>query len=379
MDFLPLPFRIILLLLVGNILYYLLILILVRHHINFLQLLNFSYSSSNYSLLDYEIGESTIITTPLISENEEILAGISKSLKLLLVINAILYITYIFFNTPSSLFDIIPLLSLVFTFYKFFFGSTPGLIRASTTLFRVLTGNISLTMRSNDILLSDTFVSFSKVFNDFFIFILNKETYPISLELFILSIPTLIRIKQCFHEYKSTKKISPIFNSLKYFSSLLPLIVNYFMKLENLSHYFNLWLFLSFFSSSFSFFWDIKMDWGFNLFNKIFDSNSKFIITRQKSKLVYTSSNLFYYLIIIINLCLRFIWILKIYLNNNNSSFNTLSTFLFGYNVYSLGYFLIEFLEIFRRWLWCFIKLENDWLKIRESNVNINLIDVKTS
>lgn len=418
-DIMPLPFRVLTLVLIGIGLWLLLNIGCYRYQVNMLQLLNLSYSSNNYTQLDHgnvrATGEYASTITPDFQDNLLLIKGIWQNFRNIFAITSLSWTIFKFvqwryvddLDVDSSIsfmklvYYLIPLVAIIYLGYILFIGiSTPsfGQYRMYTTIKRVLIGGInSKTMRSNDILISDTLMSYSKVINDFGLFVwiyyINDKYNP-SVEMIILTIPTFIRIKQCWYEFRLTNQKQHLFNLLKYVSGLLPLIINYLIKItiiaqpanliNKLHHLNNWWVFFSFFNSSYSLFWDIKMDWGFHFFDKFFNTSNKFLISRPKNKLVF-GKELFYCIIILIDFCLRFIWILKLFIMKEEESkgkltyINTFSTFLFGYDAYSLGYFLIELFEILRRWMWCFIKLENDWIKLQTSTTQIEMIDIKTS
>ncbi|GMF10273.1 unnamed protein product [[Candida] boidinii] len=75
----------------------------------------------------------------------------------------------------------------------------------------------------------------------------------------------------------------------------------------------------------------------------------------------------YYYFAILIDFCLRFIWISRILIQQGEFQYSNspFIVFVLG-NLYSLefGYFTLEFLEIIRRWVWVFIKLETEYIKL---------------
>lgn len=419
-DVLPLPFRVLVLILIGTALWLLLNIICYRYQINILQLLNLSYSNNSYTLLDHgninPTGEFASSTSASLQDNPLLMTGIWQNFKVLFWISSLSWSVFKFIQwkyidssgTDSSndfmklIYYLVPLISILYGLFVLFIQSTKpssfGQYRMYTTIKRILLGGInSKTMRSNDILISDSLMSYSKVINDFGLFIwiyyINDKYNP-TVELIILAIPTFIRLKQCWYEFRLTQQKQHLFNLCKYFSGLLPLLVNYVIKLTILSQPANLidklhhlnrwWTIFSLINSSYSFFWDIKMDWGFHFFDKLFKRSSKFLVTRPRNKLVY-GNELIYYIVILIDFLLRFLWILKFFIISEEESkgqltyLNIFSTFLFGYDAYSFGYFLIELFEILRRWMWCFIKLENDWIKIQPTSNQIDMIDIKTN
>lgn len=430
-DFIPLSFRITVAIHFGLILWLILNLLLTNFtSINVLHLLKLSYTPHNYTHLDdllhnqdtsntnnnhnhnhnqiESLGEYAAFLPSDPHENDRLIKGIWSNLKFVSIINITCWIIYksiVNISWLTPLFYTLPLVSLFMTIYKLFFKnsySSPGQIRIFTTIKRIIRGNInSQTMRTNDILISDSLVSYSRVINDLGLVIWNywfdsNIGYNYKFESMILSIPTWIRIKQCWYEYKLTGKTQHLFNLIKYSTGLGPLLINVLLKrmllnateqektsgelLLKLNHL-NNWLYFALaVNSTYSFIWDIKMDWHLELFDGLFlvvsrkktshsvvsVSNYRFQILRKQLALPRS----IYYIAIIIDFILRYIWILKLFIINEELKKEKIkfiyifSTFLFGYDAYSLGYALIETLEIFRRWIWCFIKLESDWVEL---------------
>ncbi|KAI5963256.1 ERD1 [Candida pseudojiufengensis] len=419
-DLFPLPFRILILIQFGLFLWFSLNVILYNlSSINVLQLLNLSYNSHNYlQLEDFNNTNSNgEFETNLPAEKQEnlrLMQGIWRNFKKLTVINVVSWVLFKFlqYYKPSYkiIYYIIPIITFNYNFYILFYkhnftnqsknsnlNSNAGQIRIWTTIKRVLIGNInSKTMRTNDILISDSLVSFAKVLNDFGLFIwsyyINEtKAYNYKLEFGILCLPILIRIKQCFHEYRITSNKQHLLNLLKYATGIGPLGVNALIKytllnssdlerengelINKLTKLNNWWLILTLINSTYSFIWDIKMDWNLDLFNNIFqiftrDKSNRFIILRNQKQF----PDFIYIIAISIDFLLRYLWILKIFIINEELKsgkihfIHVFSTFLFGYDVYSFGYVLIETLEIFRRWVWCFIKLDADYNKLKIAN-----------
>jgi len=95
-------------------------------------------------------------------------------------------------------------------------------------------------------------------------------------------------------------------------------------------------------NSVYSYIWDIKMDWG--LFDKNAGEN-KFL----REEVVY-SSNGYYYFAVIEDLILRFGWTLSLSLTES------------GYIHSDLMVTILAPLEVFRRFVWNFFRLENEHL-----------------
>lgn len=404
-DIVPLPFRSLLFVQLGIHLWYALVWISYKvYGINVLALLNLSYSPHKFATVSYldesRYGEFATVSPADLSENQRLLNGIYRNIKKTLLPNlsglAIYWVAAPFLTNDSRLLTLIrvilPTVLLFHTLYRFFWQSrTIATVRVKTTIKRILLGDInSVTMRTNDILLSDTLISYAKIINDCSMFFWKTYVptdlkYNAELETFMLSIPSLIRMKQCWFEFLLTKQKQHFFNFIKYFMGLGPNICNLLIKLKmaqltedvdasaQLNQLNRWWYLISAISASYLFLWDVKMDWGFSLFDIIFDQDkSNWKILREPNKLVY-NSNLVYYGIISLDFVLRFIWLLKLFVIKETEVrlglTNKVGNFLFGLDFLSIGYAVLEALEILRRWLWCFLKLESDLVKLQFGDV----------
>jgi EXS family len=65
----------------------------------------------------------------------------------------------------------------------------------------------------------------------------------------------------------------------------------------------------------------------------------------------FLHSNNLYYIAIVVDFFLRFTWSIK------------LSPHLDHFNDLEGGIFLMELLEVFRRWLWIFFRVETEWVR----------------
>lgn len=411
----PLPFRILLLVQLGIHLWYAIVWYCFKiHGINVLALLSLSYSPHKYhqrSFIDEShYGEYATVAPPDISENQHLLNGINRNIKVTLLPNfsglVVYWMAALFVDDDSTTFfflrAIVPTVLLIHTIYRFFLQrGTIGTVRMNTTIRRILFGDInSSTMRTNDILISDSLISYAKVINDCGMFVWKtyiptELNYNTELETFMLSMPALIRMKQCWFEYLLTKQKQHLLNFIKYSIGLGPVIINLLIKLRmerltedsDVSAQLNVlnrwWYILSTLSASYLFFWDVKMDWGFSAFDILLNQNgSSWVILREPNKLVYNKTAA-YLLIIALDFVLRFIWFLKLFVIKETEVRlglkNKVGNFLFGLDFLSLGFALLEFLEIIRRWLWCFLKLESDLVKLQYGDASnaIPLASVK--
>lgn len=101
-------------------------------------------------------------------------------------------------------------------------------------------------------------------------------------------------------------------------------------------------------NSGYSFWWDVVKDWDFTLFspNRL-DRDHPYGLRRHRN---FSSDRLYHY-VIIADLVLRFSWLWRVvpgltWLPETES-----------------GLFLLMFLEIARRWMWVFFRVEAEWSK----------------
>ncbi|CAH1155708.1 unnamed protein product [Phaedon cochleariae] len=162
-------------------------------------------------------------------------------------------------------------------------------------------------------------------------------------------IPAWVRFAQCIRRYYDSKEAFPhLVNAGKYATTFLVVIFatlksvykdDYASSSEN--PYVFLWIASQIISSSYAYTWDIKMDWG--LFDKSSGEN-KFL----REEIVYSSS--FYYFAIVEDFILRFIWTINVYLTE------------YGYVSGDMMTSILAPLEVFRRFVWNFFRLENEHL-----------------
>ncbi|XP_016917659.1 solute carrier family 53 member 1 isoform X2 [Apis cerana] len=172
----------------------------------------------------------------------------------------------------------------------------------------------------------------------------------LSMRPFVACLPAWFRFAQCLRRYRDTKEAFPhLMNAAKYATSFFVVIFSYlhltnakYYVLSTENPYFYLWITASIMSSCFTYTWDIKLDWG------LFDSNAgenKFL----REEIVY-SSPYYYYFAIIEDFILRFGWAFSLSLTE------------MGYVHADLMVSIIAPLEVFRRFIWNFFRLENEHL-----------------
>ncbi|XP_023669080.1 xenotropic and polytropic retrovirus receptor 1a [Paramormyrops kingsleyae] len=167
----------------------------------------------------------------------------------------------------------------------------------------------------------------------------------------IQCLPAWLRFVQCLRRYRDTKRAFPhLVNAGKYSTTFF---VVTFMALyhthKDQGHsdaeiFFYLLIVFSVISSLYTLIWDLKMDWG--LFDRNAGEN-----TFLREEIVYPQKA-YYYCAIVEDVILRFAWTIQISLTTMNiipSSSEMLATILAP-------------LEVFRRFVWNFFRLENEHL-----------------
>ncbi len=153
-------------------------------------------------------------------------------------------------------------------------------------------------------------------------------------------------------------------NAAKYFSAFPVIVLSALQRNLPLNHenigvsettLYRLWLFAVFVNSMYSFYWDVAKDWDLHLFTSL--SNKLKGIKEPgnqpwglRPRIVFPSQEL-YYAAVTADLLFRFTWSLK------------LSPHLDHFADFESGIFLMECLEVGRRWIWIFFRVETEWVR----------------
>ncbi|ODQ65446.1 EXS-domain-containing protein [Nadsonia fulvescens var. elongata DSM 6958] len=264
--------------------------------------------------------------------------------------------------------DIIPWLTFIGFFAIIFY---PGLElhgrgrRVITqVLGRVLVGSLDKENRLADVIMADILTSYSKVLVDMGIMgcmLFNRmtcvalpdrscgKTFFVPL---ITMVPFLIRLRQCSIDYSRDPRSFHVFNGLKYFTSIIVIFLSAIQrnpdgeggKLTN-----TLWTISIFINSLYSFFWDVSCDWNLSLLISLI--TEKRITYKGLRKTLIYKPVILYYIAIALDLCLRLTWSLK------------LSSHWYHITDFEAGVFMLEIMEVGRRWVWIFFKIESEWIK----------------
>jgi len=167
---------------------------------------------------------------------------------------------------------------------------------------------------------------------------------------FIMCVPFLIRFRQCVSDHQ-------LANALKYataFPAILLSAVQRDAEAVGVSHasLHRMWMLAVLTNSLYSFYWDVARDWDLTLFSgSRHDPEHPYGLRRIR----LLGSPTFYYIVIVLDLLLRCSWSIK------------LSVHLEHFNDVEGGIFVLEILEIFRRWMWAFFRVEAEFLRARAS------------
>lgn len=271
-----------------------------------------------------------------------------------------------------------------------------GRSRLASTLKRVSLGGLAQASdgKFGDVLLADVLTSYAKVMGDLYVCVCMMffrggagsatdrpdrgcgGRYLVPL---IMALPYLIRLRQCLTEFVRVRAApyregagwggQHLANATKYATSF-PVIVLSAMQ-RNLpaegaegtkAALYRAWALAGLVNSLYSFYWDVTKDWDLTLLSSRRERNSPEHAFGLRRRLLLGGPAL-YYLVIAVDLMLRCTWSLK------------LSPHLDHITDFESSIFLIEFLEVFRRWVWIFFRVEAEWLR-NNSHVGVEIDDI---
>ncbi|XP_038651085.1 xenotropic and polytropic retrovirus receptor 1 homolog [Scyliorhinus canicula] len=177
------------------------------------------------------------------------------------------------------------------------------------------------------------------------------HSYSYGVRAIIQCLPAWVRFTQCLRRYRDTKRAFPhLVNAGKYSTTFF--VVTFAalysthkeQKHDDAAVFLYLWIACLLVSSCYTLTWDLKMDWG--LFDKNAGEN-----TFLREEIVYPQKS-YYYCAIVEDVILRFAWTVQI-------SITSMSTFASAGDIIST---VLAPLEVFRRFVWNFFRLENEHL-----------------
>lgn len=264
--------------------------------------------------------------------------------------------------------------------------SHSGRSRLISTLKRVSIGGLAQASdgKFGDILLADVLTSYAKVMGDLFVCICMMFFHGTAgsatdrpdrncggrvLVPLIMATPYLIRFRQCLIEYFRVRRApykesvgwggQHLANAAKYATSFPVIIFSALQRnLPNTADYdaqrtglYRAWVVACLVNSLYSFYWDVTKDWDLTLFAGARERNAPDHAFGLRRRLMVGNGPPTYYMVIVMDLMLRCTWSLK------------LSPHLDHITDFESSIFVIEFLEVFRRWVWIFFRVETEWLR----------------
>lgn len=270
--------------------------------------------------------------------------------------------------------------------------SPGGRARLLATLRRVSAGGLAQASdgKFGDILLADVLTSYAKVLGDLFVCVCmmffhgatgsatdrpDRSCGGIVLVPLIMAVPYLIRLRQCLIEYVRIQRSNynnnnqtggggwggqHLANAAKY-ATAFPVII--FSALQrNLpdapehdarrAGLYRAWVAACLVNSLYSFYWDVTKDWDLTLLAGARARNAPDHAFGLRRRLLLAGGNPgAYYAVVATDLMLRCTWSLK------------LSPHLDHVADFESSIFVIEVLEVFRRWVWIFFRVETEWLR----------------
>ncbi|XP_072018125.1 LOW QUALITY PROTEIN: xenotropic and polytropic retrovirus receptor 1 homolog [Amphiura filiformis] len=173
------------------------------------------------------------------------------------------------------------------------------------------------------------------------------HTFSYYARVFVACLPAWFRFAQCLRRYHDTKLVFPhLVNAGKYSTTFFVVCFSALAASNKSGVWsrdplFYMWVLSAFISSCYTLTWDLKMDWG--LLSKNTQNNR---VLRED--IVYPETS--YYFAIIEDFFLRFTWTL------------TVSIGQLGYLEGDILVSILAPLEVFRRFVWNFFRLENEHL-----------------
>lgn len=283
--------------------------------------------------------------------------------------------------------DILPASTLFMVLISFFLPSrnfhSAGRRRFLEILRRILLGRLDLESRFPDVLVADALTSYTRVMLDLAVtvcmFVHGKSfvgapdrascSGPLVMGV-ILSMPYVIRFRQCTIDYSRTGANTHIVNCMKYLSAL-PVVI--FGVLQQVfkgveadqggfteAWAYRMWVIAAFVNSFYSFIWDLTCDWNMELLTRsIFTYRY-----RGLRKVLFLRPTSVYYLAILVDFSIRMLWTHK--LTTNWAGFGDLES----------GLYTLEILEIVRRGVWMCLRMEKEWLLTSKDPVDFAVLEM---
>jgi len=267
--------------------------------------------------------------------------------------------------------------------------SHTGRNRLLWTLRRVSLGGLAEPQdgKFGDILLADVLTSYAKVLADLFVCLcmfLTRNGSATSrpdrgcggeiLVPLIMAVPSAIRLRQCLIEYFRVSRSAyketigwggqHLANAVKYSTAFPVIILGAMLRnagKDATAGLYRSWVVACLINSLYSFYWDVAKDWDLTLFSEAREREAPDHPYGLRRRLLIHKPAV-YYAVIVLDLVLRCSWMVKL-----SPRLNQISDF-------ESSIFLIQFLEVFRRWVWIFFRVETEW--IRNTSTGLGVEDI---
>ncbi|KAJ2684438.1 Xenotropic and polytropic retrovirus receptor 1, partial [Coemansia spiralis] len=159
----------------------------------------------------------------------------------------------------------------------------------------------------------------------------------------LLMLPNMLRLLQCIRRYLDSGDAFPhLANGAKYSSTIITVWLATSNQILGGSSWMPVWVASAIINSCFTSLWDLLKDWG------LFEADSKYRFLRSELKL---SRVWIYYAAMVLDVTLRFVWIMQI----------SPTFFSFGHSVHRTTLsFIAALLEVVRRAIWNYFRVENE-------------------
>ncbi|KAG9123684.1 hypothetical protein FRC07_014276 [Ceratobasidium sp. 392] len=156
----------------------------------------------------------------------------------------------------------------------------------------------------------------------------------------LTALPSFIRLVQCVRRFIDSKNHIHLINGGKYTASMVSYTAYFAWRHFGSSWDFRLgiWVLFATINSCYTTYWDLTMDWSVLQFKGV---KYKFL----RKELVYSNRVYTYYIAIVLNVIIRFIWVWYIPAGGLSDKIRA---------------FMFAFLEMLRRVQWNFFRLENE-------------------
>ncbi|ROT36887.1 EXS family protein [Sodiomyces alkalinus F11] len=273
-----------------------------------------------------------------------------------------------------------------------------GRRRLLTSLRRVSIGGIAEANdgKFGDILLADALTSYGKVLGDLFVAVCmffspsasataapNRSCGGLLAVPLVVAIPSAIRLRQCLIEYLRVKRApyressgwggQHLANAAKYATTFPVLVLATLQRHRSLAAggpppspaLDAAWAAAALLNSLYSLWWDVTKDWDLTLFSPARRGGTSLREQHPyglRGRLAFRQP-VVYYAVIALDLVLRCTWATR--LSGRLAPLNDREGFLF----------LLQLLEVFRRWVWIFFRVEAEFIR-NSSSAGLGVDDI---